>query len=252
MKDFVIIIRDRDGEVQGRSHFHPSQEDSQDTTSIVIGRSSRCDVSVQNRRVSRKHCMLRCKDNVFFLKDLESKNGTYIDGEEIQESRLNPGQAFKIGGWSVRVRTDETISEMSEETLEGPDVAEQGAGPSSAKNQSDSNNISKNEVPDTRKDIERNEEPSSSSPSKQSNNQSKDQRQQEDLQAQVRSKRMANLGSDQDDEDSDPDADVDEETEERREKILEKRRERKKKQQYLLIGISVGIAVIGLALYFFL
>jgi pSer/pThr/pTyr-binding forkhead associated (FHA) protein len=61
----------------------------------VIGRSSDCDIVVLDpkRRVSRKHAVIRHQNGTIFLKDLDSLNGTYVNGTKITSAdfvRINP------------------------------------------------------------------------------------------------------------------------------------------------------------------
>jgi pSer/pThr/pTyr-binding forkhead associated (FHA) protein len=52
--------------------------------SCTLGRSRRCTVRLQNDpTVSRQHCLLECDGGVLRVQDLGSKNGTYLNGENI-------------------------------------------------------------------------------------------------------------------------------------------------------------------------
>ncbi|MDA1273388.1 MAG: FHA domain-containing protein [Verrucomicrobia bacterium] len=66
--------------------------------SIVIGRGVECDVVIKDVKASRKHCRLTRTDGGFVLEDLGSRNGTFVNGEKIEESvTLKQGQNFKAG-----------------------------------------------------------------------------------------------------------------------------------------------------------
>lgn len=67
--------------------------------SMLIGRGSECDLILPERQVSRRHARIeRASDGVYLLHDLNSKNGTYINGEEvIEEPRvLQDGDEIQI------------------------------------------------------------------------------------------------------------------------------------------------------------
>lgn len=65
---------------------------------IVIGRSADCDVVIRDSKASRRHCRLTRGETAFVLQDLDSKNGTYVDGQRIRGPvTLKPNQVFKIG-----------------------------------------------------------------------------------------------------------------------------------------------------------
>ena len=65
---------------------------------IIIGRGTECDLMVQDAKASRKHCQLTRQGDAFLLTDLESKNGTYVNGQRITEPvLLHSKETFKIG-----------------------------------------------------------------------------------------------------------------------------------------------------------
>ncbi|MGD0766952.1 MAG: FHA domain-containing protein [Tepidisphaeraceae bacterium] len=55
---------------------------------VVIGRAPDCDVSVRDILLSRRHCRLQPSDDGWMVQDLQSKNGTVIDGERLRVPRL--------------------------------------------------------------------------------------------------------------------------------------------------------------------
>ena len=59
---------------------------------IYVGRSAVNHVRIKDKFVSRKHLMIVRKGNKYFIKDLKSKNGTFVNGEAIR-----PGVEFQIG-----------------------------------------------------------------------------------------------------------------------------------------------------------
>lgn len=62
-----------------------------------IGRDPRCDLVVEDKRTSRRHCViLRVGDGKYILRDLESKGGTFLNGERIKEKPLAWGDRIKI------------------------------------------------------------------------------------------------------------------------------------------------------------
>jgi len=54
-----------------------------DTDSLVIGRSSRCDLAVADRCLSRQHVRLYQSDEGWLVEDLGSRNGTRLNGTMI-------------------------------------------------------------------------------------------------------------------------------------------------------------------------
>jgi len=52
--------------------------------SLLVGRSAECDLPVKDHFVSRKHLKISRKGKRIFIKDLSSRNGTFVNGEPIQ------------------------------------------------------------------------------------------------------------------------------------------------------------------------
>ncbi|MGB0386742.1 MAG: FHA domain-containing protein [Ardenticatenaceae bacterium] len=66
--------------------------------SYTLGRQSSCDICLPSRLVSRKHARLFHTNGGFFVEDLGSKNGTYINGQPITQAKpLCDGDVLQIG-----------------------------------------------------------------------------------------------------------------------------------------------------------
>ena len=67
---------------------------------IYIGRSSDNDIQIKDNTVSRRHLKVFARDNRYYLEDLDSKNGTYVNGEQIHsgtEIEIDEGHPIVIG-----------------------------------------------------------------------------------------------------------------------------------------------------------
>ncbi len=64
---------------------------------FTIGRSPEVDLQVADNHVSRIHCGIRDTGNDLRIRDLGSKNGTWVNGEPIQESELRFGDTIRLG-----------------------------------------------------------------------------------------------------------------------------------------------------------
>lgn len=51
--------------------------------SVTIGRSKACDIVIVSEGISRKHCLVEIKEGEFYITDLGSINGVFIDGKQI-------------------------------------------------------------------------------------------------------------------------------------------------------------------------
>ena len=65
--------------------------------SIVLGRSSECDILLEDDSVSRNHAMVMNTGDSHLLKDLASTNGTYVNDQKTGELVLRDGDLLKIG-----------------------------------------------------------------------------------------------------------------------------------------------------------
>src|SRR5262249_37144736 len=62
-----------------------------------FGRSSANDFQFPYAEISETHCEVLVENDFVFVRDLDSSNGTYIDGDPVRESALYSGQALQIG-----------------------------------------------------------------------------------------------------------------------------------------------------------
>src|SRR5205807_10203144 len=64
----------------------------------VIGRRSGCNLRIASAEVSRRHCRLCSHDGVVTIEDLDSFNGTYLNGQRItSKRRVRPGDQIEVG-----------------------------------------------------------------------------------------------------------------------------------------------------------
>jgi len=63
----------------------------------VIGRRHDCDLCIPLMVVSRRHCELSLNTETSKIRDLKSRNGTFLNGERIAEATVRAGDYIKIG-----------------------------------------------------------------------------------------------------------------------------------------------------------
>ena len=64
----------------------------------LIGRHRECNLRIAARQVSRRHCVLKNRDGWLVVCDLESCNGTHVNGRPIRGDQvLRPGDQLEIG-----------------------------------------------------------------------------------------------------------------------------------------------------------
>jgi len=64
---------------------------------LVIGRSGGCDLRLQDADTSRRHAKIVCEEERIVLHDLASTNGTFVNGQKVEERVLEPGDRLQIG-----------------------------------------------------------------------------------------------------------------------------------------------------------
>jgi two-component system, cell cycle response regulator len=64
---------------------------------LTIGRSSQCDIQIEDDNVSRKHAEINFRDGLVWLTDLQSTNGSYVNSKRVSEVPLNDGDLVLIG-----------------------------------------------------------------------------------------------------------------------------------------------------------
>ena len=69
-----------------------------ESTMITVGRGLNNDIILEDTRVSRHHAQLRYRSRRFWVADVGSSNGTFVNGEAIEERALNDGDVISLGG----------------------------------------------------------------------------------------------------------------------------------------------------------
>ncbi len=90
----------------GRTH-----ELTVDTT--TIGRVDDNTFPIAEASVSSHHCEILRKGLEVVIRDLNSTNGTFINGEKISESVLKPGQILRLGQIEMRLETEAAAAPAS-------------------------------------------------------------------------------------------------------------------------------------------
>lgn len=74
-------------------------------TSIVLGRSRSCDIVLDDAAVSSHHLRIARQGKVYHLREIEAKNGTFVNGERLRERVLQPGDEIRIGKTTIVFQT---------------------------------------------------------------------------------------------------------------------------------------------------
>ena len=85
----------------------------------VLGRREDCDLRIPLADVSRKHCRVIVEEDSAKIEDLGSSNGTFVNGERVQEKMLQPGDTLGVGPVAFVVQIDGV---PAEEDIQAPVV----------------------------------------------------------------------------------------------------------------------------------
>lgn len=93
------------------AEFIVTTPDSRETVNLnefplLIGRHKENDLVYDDQQLSRRHCVIKREENQLFIEDLDSKNGTYVNGKETSRTILNDGDQIEIGDVHLRLRQD--------------------------------------------------------------------------------------------------------------------------------------------------
>jgi pSer/pThr/pTyr-binding forkhead associated (FHA) protein len=119
-----ITIESADGT---RQRFHLWKE------RVTVGRARSCDVFLPDQWLSRQHAEIRRKSGDYYVADLESKNGTLLNGERVgEERRLRHGDVISLGEHHLTFSTQDEPAREEE-----PEEAPEGTRVFSARDLSD-------------------------------------------------------------------------------------------------------------------
>ncbi len=73
----------------------------------LIGRGPACQLVLQDEGVSREHALVGYDEaiGVWTLEDLQSTNGTRVNGKRVRSATLQPGDELQIGSTRLRFQT---------------------------------------------------------------------------------------------------------------------------------------------------
>ena len=86
---------------------------------VAIGRAPDNDIMLADEKASRHHCVLTlAPDNTLTLRDLQSRNGTFMRGEKVLERPIEVGENFQIGQAKIFVYSEESSAFETHNAME--------------------------------------------------------------------------------------------------------------------------------------
>jgi predicted component of type VI protein secretion system len=87
---------------------------------LKIGRSDQNNIIIDETAVSSVHAEIEFEAGSYYITDIQSKNGTFVDGELVISRKLRNGNIISIGDYSLRFQNDD-----NENQLEASDAVSQ-------------------------------------------------------------------------------------------------------------------------------
>jgi hypothetical protein len=99
---------------------------------VAIGRQD-TDLVVEDPEVSRRHAVLRRSDGSVVVEDLDSTNGTFVNGERIRSPvAVGPGDQIRVGRTTLEIEPDQRADDTIVSTPLRPDPIQSAEAPPSA------------------------------------------------------------------------------------------------------------------------
>jgi ABC-type multidrug transport system ATPase subunit/pSer/pThr/pTyr-binding forkhead associated (FHA) protein len=81
---------------------------------VGFGRDPRNDVVLDHPMISRFHATLEWQAGSWYIKDLNSSNGTFVNEQSVQQSELHVGDTLHIGAYEFQLSPEETLVQCTE------------------------------------------------------------------------------------------------------------------------------------------
>nr|WP_028648577.1 DUF3662 and FHA domain-containing protein [Nocardiopsis sp. CNT312] len=102
-----LIISPGGATAEGSLSSHGSQQAFELTTPVtLLGRGTDCDLRLVDNGVSRHHVEIRLEGDDAVLVDKNSTNGTFVNGQQVQQARLVDGTRISLGRTTMTFRRD--------------------------------------------------------------------------------------------------------------------------------------------------
>lgn len=83
---------------------------------VTIGRGNEAKIKLDDTRASRVHASILYWDDAYIIRDLDSANGIYVNGQKVKLSFIKPGDTLRIGDTEFRLLSGGSRDDV---TMEG-------------------------------------------------------------------------------------------------------------------------------------
>ncbi|MHC4340037.1 MAG: sigma 54-interacting transcriptional regulator, partial [Planctomycetota bacterium] len=74
---------------------------------LILGRAGSADLRISDRKASAAHCRIERTTSGYRICDLESQNGTWVNGKRVRRRKLKPGDVICVGSTELRFEDEE-------------------------------------------------------------------------------------------------------------------------------------------------
>ena len=85
---------------------------------VTLGRDKRNSIVIRDQEASRHHLRIKKRGNLYILEDLESRNGTYVNGDRVVNSTLKNGDKILLGSTELLFHASEPNIKLVNELLD--------------------------------------------------------------------------------------------------------------------------------------
>jgi pSer/pThr/pTyr-binding forkhead associated (FHA) protein len=101
---------------------------SLDRPIVFVGRHADCDVRIDSKKISRRHCCIIQLQDRLVIRDLGSTNGIYCNGQRVEEAVLTLKDELQIANIRYKLVLNDSSTDASRQQSAGtPEDAGQGA-----------------------------------------------------------------------------------------------------------------------------
>ncbi|MGF1467463.1 MAG: diguanylate cyclase [Sandaracinaceae bacterium] len=109
--DCLVVIYSSDQRQFGKRYVLDSSEP------LTVGRGQENSVVLDNDSVSRRHCRIEKRNDQWFVVDLDSTNGTYVNDVQVTEYQMRRGDQVKVGDTIVKFLSGSDLEAQYHETI---------------------------------------------------------------------------------------------------------------------------------------
>jgi diguanylate cyclase (GGDEF)-like protein len=84
---------------------------------MTLGRSPKADITINDQRVSRIHCIIEWVGESIIIEDKGSTNGIYVDSQKVTHAPLLPGVSIQLGQSVMKIEYKDAAEIQAEETM---------------------------------------------------------------------------------------------------------------------------------------